>query len=75
MMERLPPAFASFMPFFASGCSAERLAEAREFFAQPEHRGPATDKQLAQVGEQVADCVRLREREGEAVARYLRAGE
>ncbi len=75
LMERIPPAFASFMPFFASGCSAERLEKARAFFAEPEHQGPATAKQLAQVGEQVADCVRLREREGEAVARYLRSGE
>ncbi len=75
LMERMPPAFASFMPFFASGCSAERLGSAREFFAQPEHRGPATDKQLAKVGEQVEDCVRLRAREGEAVARYLRGEE
>ena len=74
LMGRVPPVFASFMPFFASGCSAERLAEARAFFAQPEHRGPATGKQLAQVAEQVEDCVRLRAREGEAVARFLQDG-
>ena len=69
---RLPPMFAGFMPFAASGCSAERLEQAEEFFAQPEHQGPGTGKQLAKVAEQVRDCVALREREGEAVTRYLK---
>ncbi len=72
IMERLPPMFGGFMPFFASGCSAERLEHAQEFFAQPEHQAPGTAKQLAKVAEQVRDCVALRAREGEAVARYLK---
>ncbi len=72
IMERVPPMFAGFMPFFASGCSAERLERAEGFFAQPEHQAPGTAKQLAKVAEQVRDCVALREREGEAVARYLK---
>ncbi len=71
---RIPPMFAGFMPFFAGGCSAERLAHAETFFAEPEHQVPGTDKQLAKVAEQVRDCVALREREGEAVARYLKQG-
>ncbi len=71
IMARVPPMFASFMPFFASGCSAERMKHAETFFAQPEHQAPGTDKQLAKVAEQVRDCVALREREGAAVARYL----
>lgn len=69
--KRLPAMFMGFMPFVASGCSAERLAAAQEFFAQPAHQAPGTNEQLAKVGDQVNDCVGLREREGAAVAAYL----
>jgi alanyl aminopeptidase len=69
--QRVPPTFLGFMPFIASGCSAERLAAAQEFFAMPEHQAPGTDVRLAKVSDQVKDCVGLREREGEAVAAYL----
>jgi alanyl aminopeptidase len=69
--KRLPPMFMGFMPFVASGCSAERLAAAQEFFAQPAHQAPGTEEQLAKVADQVNDCVGLREREGAAVAAYL----
>jgi hypothetical protein len=68
---KLPPQFRAFMPFIASGCSAERLAAAQEFFARPENSVPGTDRQLAKVADQVHDCVGLREREGEAVKRFL----
>lgn len=71
VMQRIPPMFAAFMPFVASGCSLERLGHAEEFFRQPEHSAPGTDKTLAQVGEQVKDCVRLRQREGSSVADFL----
>lgn len=71
IMSHLPPEFAAFMPFVASGCSRERLAKAREFFAVPEHRAPGTDEQMAKVADQVTDCAGLREREGEAVNRYI----
>jgi alanyl aminopeptidase len=72
IMKRLPGEFAGFMPYFASGCSEERLQAARVFFAKPEHQAPGTGKQLAKVADQVQDCVGLREREGDTVARYLR---
>ncbi len=68
---RMPPAFAAFMPFYASGCSAERLEAARAFFAMPEHSTVGTQQNLAKVADQVNDCVGLREREGAAVAKYL----
>ncbi|MEW5873928.1 MAG: M1 family aminopeptidase [Candidatus Zixiibacteriota bacterium] len=68
---KMPPQFRAFMPFIASGCSAERLAAAQEFFRRPEYNVPGTDKQLAKVADQVKDCVGLREREGEAVRRFL----
>jgi alanyl aminopeptidase len=69
---RIPQAFVGFMPMAASGCSTARLEAAREFFSQPEHRGPGTDETLAKVADQVTDCANLREREGVAVARYLK---
>ncbi|MFQ5499371.1 MAG: M1 family metallopeptidase [Candidatus Zixiibacteriota bacterium] len=68
---RIPPPFAAFLPFFASGCSAQRLALAKEFFAMPEHNKPGTEARLAKVIDQVTDCASLREREGETVAAYL----
>ena len=60
------------MPFIASGCSLERLARAQEFFAMPEHNVPGTDEQLAKIADQVTDCTGLRDREGQAVDRYIR---
>jgi len=70
---RIPAEFASFMPFFATGCSEERLQHARTFFADPKHQVSGQDVQLAEVTDQVNDCVRLREREGEAMTAYLDA--
>ena len=70
--ERMPPEFVAFLPGIAGGCSAERLERAREFFAEPEHRVEGTDVQMAKTAEQVMDCVHLRQREGDAVAAYLR---
>ncbi|HET9233124.1 MAG TPA: M1 family aminopeptidase, partial [Candidatus Eisenbacteria bacterium] len=68
---RLPKEFAAFMPFYASGCSKERLAKARAFFADPLHQAPGQELQLSEVADQVEDCVGLREREGDAMVSYL----
>lgn len=68
---RMPDEFKAFLPFIASGCSSQRLAAAREFFAQPEHNVPGTDVQLAKFADQVTDCAGLREREGKAVEAFL----
>ncbi len=69
---KLPLAFLPFLTNMASGCSAERLAKAREFFAAPSHDVPGTAKELGQVTDQVNDCVGLRAREGAKVAAYLK---
>src|SRR4051794_10127233 len=73
----LPPGAQGFLPFLVSGCSAERLARARELFSQPGHSVPGTAEQLAEVADQVNLCVGLREREGPAIEAYLerKAGE
>jgi alanyl aminopeptidase len=69
---RVPPEFASLMPYFAAGCEAGRVESAREFFSTPAHQAPGTDTALAKVADQVAECLRLREREGAAVEAFLR---
>ena len=71
---RLPQSVAAtYMPYFASGCSAERLAAARTFFADPARNLPGTEVELTKVGEVVKGCVELREREGRAVSTYLQS--
>jgi cytosol alanyl aminopeptidase len=68
---RLPPEFMGFMPYFASGCSAERLASARAFFAEPAHQAKGTERLLGRVAAEVEECLALRAREGEDVRRFL----
>ena len=72
IVERIPPLFVARLPRVAGGCSAQRLAAAKTFFSQPGHNVPGTARQLDIVAEQVTDCVHLRQREGAAVAKYLR---
>lgn len=69
---RIPPMFAVYMPYFAAGCSTERLEQARRFFADPRHAAPGTEREMAKLGQQVEDCASLRAREEAAVADYLR---
>jgi alanyl aminopeptidase len=74
LTSRMPPTVAAtYLPYFASGCSAERLAAARSFFADPARNLPGTEAELTKVGEVVKSCVELREREGRAVSAYLQS--
>jgi alanyl aminopeptidase len=71
---RVPPSVAAtWLPHFAGGCSEERLAAAREFFADAARSLPGTETELQKVGEGVKSCVELREREGRAVGAYLQS--
>jgi alanyl aminopeptidase len=72
MSARVPAEFQAYYPYFASGCSEQRFQAAQKFFSEPEHHVDGTDDTLAKVGEQIDDCVNLREREGKAVATYLK---
>jgi alanyl aminopeptidase len=72
LAERLPPPALRFMPMMGSGCSAERLAATRAFFAEPGRAVPGVDQTLERVGDLVHTCLSLREREGERVVRYMR---
>ncbi len=71
IVSRLPEMFRVYMPYFAAGCSSERLDEARAYFEDPKHQTPGWDREFAKMAEGVTDCVSLREREGAAVAAYL----
>jgi alanyl aminopeptidase len=69
----LPTEFQALMPYMASGCEQQRLDAAKTFFQEPAHRVDGTDATLAKVSEQISDCLNLRQREGAAVASYLRS--
>jgi alanyl aminopeptidase len=71
VLELLPPVYIVYLPYFAGGCSAERLKEAQTFFLEPGRRTPALARSLHRVGEEVQQCLELRQREGDAVKRYL----
>jgi len=68
----LPPELLPMLPSVAGGCSEQRLAAAREFFAAPENAFEGAERALARLGDQVTDCANLRRREGAVVASYLR---
>jgi alanyl aminopeptidase len=68
---RMPAMEQAALPFSAGGCSERRLDEARRFFGDPAHQVDGTLANLEKVAQAVADCVRLRAREGPAVAAFL----
>ena len=69
---RMPTEFIAYMPYLVSGCSEQRLEAARKFFAVPAHSVDGTASNLEKVSDTISDCLNLREREGKAVADYLR---
>jgi alanyl aminopeptidase len=69
---RMPESSLARLPSYCGGCSADRLAQGKAFFADATHRVPGTDKQLERTAESVTDCVSLRSREGAAAAMFLK---
>lgn len=70
----LPPETEARMPLFAGGCSINRLARARQFFADPARRVAGTEHQLERTGDAVRQCVALQQREGDRVSAWLAQG-
>jgi hypothetical protein len=68
---RVPPSYLSNLAEFADGCSEERFASAREFFADPSHHPKGIKEEFAKVTDRVEDCLALRAREGARAQRYL----
>ena len=71
LIAQTTPTAAAFMPTYAGGCDTERLAKAKEFFAEPAHQAPGVNMMLAQVSDAVTDCSNLKEREGAPVRAFL----
>ena len=71
MRQQLPEMFLAYLPYFAMGCSAERIDAAERFFAEEAHRVVGVDEQMAKVKESSLQCVGLRAREGDSVTRFL----
>ncbi|HET6349655.1 MAG TPA: M1 family aminopeptidase [Candidatus Krumholzibacteria bacterium] len=69
----LPVEFRAYFPFMVSGCEQQRLDAAKKFFAEPAHQVDGTERNLEKVSSQISDCLNLREREGKAVATYLKS--
>ncbi len=61
----------SSLPLTATGCSRERLADARAFFLDPARKQPGMEHALDKVADAVNDCASLREREGPTVEHWL----
>jgi alanyl aminopeptidase len=68
----LPAHFAIRFAAYGGGCSAERLENARSFLLDPSRAVPGMSQELDKVGDRVHECLRLAEREGPAVAAYLK---
>jgi alanyl aminopeptidase len=66
---RIPADYLIFLPWLAEGCSADRLAAAKTFFADAKHSPPGTATELGRVVESVDDCVALDQRFGDTVRR------
>jgi hypothetical protein len=69
---KMPEEFQASLPGYGNGCSEERISIAQQFFSEPSHKVQGTEKELADVAQEVDDCVGLRKREGTSVAFYLR---
>jgi hypothetical protein len=69
----LPVEFQSYFPYMVSGCEQQRLDAAKKFFSEPAHKVDGTERSLEKVASGITDCLNLREREGAAVAAYLKA--
>jgi len=69
----LPVEFQAYFPYMVSGCEQQRLDAAKKFFSEPAHKVDGTERNLEKVASGITDCLNLREREGAAVAAYLKA--
>jgi len=73
LRERMAPPHLIYLAWFGAGCSQSHAERTKAFFELPEHVTPGMAQQLKEMSESVASCVRLREKEGESVAEYLRS--
>jgi hypothetical protein len=71
ILDKIPPVYAPFVVYVSFSCEQAKLDQANAFYSAPEHSTPGMDVELKKMIETGGDCVKLRAREGPAVARYL----
>ena len=71
ILDKIPPVYAPFVVYLGFACEQPALDRANSFYAAPEHSAPGMDVELKKMLEAGGDCVKLRAREGPAVARFL----
>jgi aminopeptidase N len=71
ILDKIPPVYAPFVVYLGFACEQPALDRASSFYAAPEHSAPGMEVELKKMLEAGGDCVKLRAREGPAVARFL----
>lgn len=70
--QKVPPPALRFAPMMlGGGCTKEAFERMQAFLSDPQRFVSGMDQTMAQTRDMVFDCLGLREREGEAVRRYL----
>jgi aminopeptidase N len=73
LVAKMPPNFASRNLRMTMGCSKERLAELKQFFADPKRDTPGIAPTLRRQADAMEECSSLHDRESERVERWLNA--
>jgi hypothetical protein len=67
----MPPNFASRNLRLTGGCSQERDAQLKQFFADPKRNVPGIEAALRRMSDAMEECSSLHDREAERVERWL----
>jgi alanyl aminopeptidase len=68
---KTPPNFATRIMGLGAGCTPERLATLRAYFADPSHRVLGGDYTMKRMSDAFQECAGMNERESERVERWL----
>ena len=71
LVAKIPPNFAARYLRTAGGCSKEREAQVRQFFADPKRDRPGIRATLRRMADAMEECSSLHDREAERVERWL----
>ena len=71
LVAKMPPNFASRNLRLTGGCSQEREAKLKQFFADPKRSGPGIQATLRRMSDAMEECSSLHDREAERVERWL----
>jgi len=71
LVAKMPPNFASRNLRLTGGCSQERDAQLKQFFADPKRNVPGIEAALRRMSDAMEECSSLHDREAERVERWL----